>query len=100
MVLGPFTIVDDPAQSNGTVAYSDAEGLYVKRTFYKVPEHMDIKCFCSELAAFPVWLVVTIPLVLLLMAGAIATGYYLRCWRGGRLGYRPRRDLLTNYDRS
>ncbi|XP_066516895.1 zona pellucida sperm-binding protein 3-like [Hoplias malabaricus] len=74
-VIGPFTIVED-AQSNAE----------------------DLSWTEGELSGVPVWvLVVIVPLVLLLLAGAIATTYYLCFWRGGRLGYRPSRDLLNKY---
>ncbi|KAI4883737.1 hypothetical protein NFI96_020868 [Prochilodus magdalenae] len=75
-VLGPFTIVEDAQNGVSNTLWNTEEGL----------------------AGLPMWvLVVIVPLVLLLVAGAIATGYYLCFWRGGRLGYRPSRDLLTKY---
>ncbi|XP_036436895.1 uncharacterized protein LOC118815069 [Colossoma macropomum] len=75
-VIGPFTIVE-AAQNNASDTFWTAE---------------------EGLIGVPVWVVVvTVPLLLLLVAGAIATGYYLCFWRGGRLGYRPSRDLLTKY---
>ncbi|XP_022523565.2 zona pellucida sperm-binding protein 3 isoform X1 [Astyanax mexicanus] len=74
-VLGPFAVVEPQNKTSGT--------------FWTAEE---------ELSGVPVWVVVvTVPMVLLLLAGAIATGYYLCFWRGGRIGYRPRRDLLTKY---
>ncbi|KAM9517766.1 uncharacterized protein ACWYII_044591 [Salvelinus alpinus] len=51
----------------------------------------------GELIESPVWvLFLVVPMVLLTAMGALAVGYYLCVWRGGRLGYRPSRDLLTN----
>lgn len=50
------------------------------------------------LGGVPVWVVaLAVCLVLIVMAGAIATSYYLCFWRGGRLGYRPSRELLNKY---
>lgn len=44
------------------------------------------------------WLLtVLLPVVLLIATGALALSYYLCIWRGGRLGYRPSRDLLNKY---
>uniref|UniRef100_A0AAY4CDH8 ZP domain-containing protein n=1 Tax=Denticeps clupeoides TaxID=299321 RepID=A0AAY4CDH8_9TELE len=37
------------------------------------------------------------PLVLIIAMGSVALSYYLCIWRGGRLGYRPSRDLLNKY---
>ncbi|KAG5272583.1 hypothetical protein AALO_G00167140 [Alosa alosa] len=42
-------------------------------------------------------LVVAVPVVLLIATGTLALSYYLCIWRGGRLGYRPSRDLLNKY---
>ncbi|XP_059405245.1 zona pellucida sperm-binding protein 3-like [Carassius carassius] len=46
----------------------------------------------------PVWLiVVSVVAVLGTVAGVLAVSYYLCFWRGGRMGYRPSRDLLSKY---
>nr|XP_055056212.1 zona pellucida sperm-binding protein 3-like isoform X2 [Misgurnus anguillicaudatus] len=50
------------------------------------------------LSESPVWLViVSVAAVLVTVMVAIAVSYYLCFWRGGRMGYRPSRDLLTKY---
>ncbi|XP_067293616.1 zona pellucida sperm-binding protein 3-like [Pseudorasbora parva] len=42
-------------------------------------------------------LVFAVALVLMVLMVVLAVSYYLCFWRGGRLGYRPSRDLLTKY---
>ncbi|XP_043093307.1 uncharacterized protein LOC122343062 [Puntigrus tetrazona] len=50
------------------------------------------------LSDVPVWLMLLLVSVALgTVMGALAISYYLCFWRGGRLGYRPSRDLLTKY---
>ncbi|KAF4072953.1 hypothetical protein AMELA_G00253340 [Ameiurus melas] len=75
-VLGPFTMVDSQHSAEDESTFrSDEKGLGV-----------------------PVWVVgLSVCLVLMLIAGSIASSYYLCFWRGGRLGYRPSRELLNKY---
>ncbi|KAK6305281.1 hypothetical protein J4Q44_G00240610 [Coregonus suidteri] len=50
----------------------------------------------GELKESLVWLLfLVVPIVLLTAMGALAVGYYMCVWRGGRIGYQPSRDLLT-----
>ncbi|XP_076869609.1 zona pellucida sperm-binding protein 3 [Brachyhypopomus gauderio] len=94
-VLGPFVMVEDSQHSTLDEPPFGANGLYGKGMFGKRTEYPDIS---SSNSGVPVWVwVITVPLVLLILSGAFATGYYLCFWRGGRLGYRPSRDLLTKY---
>ncbi|XP_050967039.1 zona pellucida sperm-binding protein 3-like isoform X2 [Labeo rohita] len=45
-----------------------------------------------------VWLLAfSVAAALVTVMGVLAVSYYLCFWRGGRLGYRPSRDLLTKY---
>ncbi|XP_060768146.1 zona pellucida sperm-binding protein 3-like [Neoarius graeffei] len=76
-VLGPFTMVDSqPNASDKYMFWPTEQGL----------------------GGVPVWVVaLTVCLVLILIVGVIATSYYLCFWRGGRLGYRPSRELLNKY---
>ncbi|XP_060719164.1 uncharacterized protein LOC132841022 [Tachysurus vachellii] len=76
-VLGPFTMVES------------RPGASDKYTFWTAEQ---------GLGGVPVWLVaLAVCLILILMAAAVATSYYLCFWRGGRLGYRPSRELLNKY---
>lgn len=53
---------------------------------------------CVGLTEALLWLlVVSVTAVLVTIMGDFAVSYYLCFWRGGRLGYRPSRDLLTKY---
>ncbi|KAF7688572.1 zona pellucida sperm-binding protein 3-like [Silurus meridionalis] len=75
-VLGPFAMVDSQSSASD-------------ESFWPAEQ---------ELGGVPIWVVaLTVCLVLILMAGAIATSYYLCFWRGGRMGYRPSRELLNKY---
>lgn len=72
----------------------------LSNTFGKenTPCELHTCCVCLGLGGVPVWVVaLTVCLVLILIAGAIATSYYLCFWRGGRMGYRPSRELLNKY---
>ncbi|XP_057183474.1 uncharacterized protein LOC130550107 isoform X2 [Triplophysa rosa] len=72
-VLGPLIIVED-----------------------KSDRSLDTQVFEEGLSKSPVWLLVTLVTSLLLTVTVVlAVSYYLCVWRGGRMGYRPRRDLLT-----
>ncbi|KAA0716212.1 Zona pellucida sperm-binding protein 3 [Triplophysa tibetana] len=74
-VLGPLIIVEDTSDRSLDTLVSE-EGL-------------------SE---SPVWLLVTLVTSLLLTVTVVlAMSYYMCVWRGGRMGYRPRRDLLTKH---
>ncbi|XP_065140096.1 zona pellucida sperm-binding protein 3 [Paramisgurnus dabryanus] len=76
-ILGPFIIVEDESERNVSLNT-------------KITEH--------GLSESPVWLVVmSVAAVLVTVMLVIAVSYYLCFWRGGRLGYRPSRDLLTKY---
>ncbi|XP_048045805.1 uncharacterized protein LOC125267837 isoform X2 [Megalobrama amblycephala] len=77
-VLGPFVIVENDSQSSASVdTQSSTE---------------------RGLGEFPVWLlVVAVTAALVTVMGVFAVSYYLCFWRGGRMGYRPSRDLLTKY---
>ncbi|XP_051751115.1 zona pellucida sperm-binding protein 3-like [Ctenopharyngodon idella] len=77
-VLGPFVIVENDSQSSASLdTLSSTE---------------------RGLGEFPVWLlVVAIVALLVTVMGVLAVSYYLCFWRGGRMGYRPSRDLLTKY---
>ncbi|XP_026882909.2 uncharacterized protein LOC113588075 [Electrophorus electricus] len=92
-VLGPFVMVEDSQhKALETHTFGTGEGMSGKSTDYLEPSSRS-----AGLGGVPLWVVVTVPLVLLILSGAFATGYYLCFWRGGRLGYRPSRDLLTKY---
>ncbi|XP_012671277.1 zona pellucida sperm-binding protein 3-like [Clupea harengus] len=76
VVVGPIRILKESQESNKDPLRKSAKGLG-KGTFWL--------------------LTVVVPLVLLIATGALALSYYLCVWRGGRLGYRPSRDLLNKY---
>ncbi|XP_067264248.1 zona pellucida sperm-binding protein 3-like [Chanodichthys erythropterus] len=77
-VLGPFVIVENDSQSSASLDTQSS----TKR----------------GLGEFPVWLlVVAVTAALVTVMGVLAVSYYLCFWRGGRMGYRPSRDLLTKY---
>ncbi|XP_063066251.1 uncharacterized protein LOC134458074 isoform X2 [Engraulis encrasicolus] len=74
-VVGPIKILSDTNQSSKSSLWNKVKG--------------------SSGATF--WLLtVFLPVVLLAATGALALSYYLCWWRGGRMGYRPARDLLNN----
>ncbi|XP_073807831.1 zona pellucida sperm-binding protein 3 isoform X4 [Danio rerio] len=74
-VVGPFIIVDESGASLDT---------------HSSPEH--------GLREAPVWvLVLSVSAALIIITAVLAFSYYLCFWRGGRLGYRPSRDLLSKY---
>ncbi|KAL2100419.1 hypothetical protein ACEWY4_004813 [Coilia grayii] len=75
-VVGPIKILEQPHQSSKSLLWSNMKGSS-KGTFWL--------------------LTVGMPLVLLTATGALALSYYLCWWRGGRLGYRPSRELLNKY---
>ncbi|KAG7314791.1 hypothetical protein KOW79_022094 [Hemibagrus wyckioides] len=76
-VLGPFMMVESQPGASDEYTFWPAE---------------------KGLGGVPVWLVaLAVCLTLILMAAAVATSYYLCFWRGGRLGYRPSRELLNKY---
>ncbi|XP_056098170.1 uncharacterized protein LOC130076899 [Rhinichthys klamathensis goyatoka] len=77
-VLGPLVIVENEPESSGSPdsRASSAHGMSASR----------------------VWLLVfVVALALVTVMGVLVISYYLCFWRGGRLGYRPSRDLLTKY---
>ncbi|KAM9441187.1 uncharacterized protein Hap1MRO34_026278 [Clarias gariepinus] len=89
-VLGPFTMVDfQPSEAEQGI---DTNQILWSFTTIASPPR------ASGPGGFPVWiLALAVCLVLILSAGAVATSYYLCFWRGGRLGYRPSRELLNKY---
>ncbi|XP_056313153.1 zona pellucida sperm-binding protein 3-like [Danio aesculapii] len=78
-VVGPFIIVDESGSENGA-----------SRDTHSNPEH--------GLSEAPLWLLVlSVSAALIIITAVLAFSYYLCFWRGGRLGYRPSRDLLSKY---
>ncbi|KAB5522375.1 hypothetical protein PHYPO_G00158830 [Pangasianodon hypophthalmus] len=105
-VLGPFTMVDSrPSASDEYTFWPAEQGIHPHQVLGPVvdsrPSVSDEYTFWPAeqgLGGVPMWVVaLAVCLVLILMAGAIATSYYLCFWRGGRLGYRPSRELLNKY---
>ncbi|XP_059396897.1 zona pellucida sperm-binding protein 3-like [Carassius carassius] len=76
-VLGPFVMEGESRSDTSLDTQSSAEG---------------------GLTVALLWLlVVSVTAALVTIMGVLAVSYYLCFWRGGRLGYRPIRDLLTKY---
>ncbi|KAL1274356.1 hypothetical protein QQF64_027170 [Cirrhinus molitorella] len=76
-VLGPFVIEDESQSITSLDTQSNSE---------------------RGLTDALVWLlVISVAAGLVTVMGILAVSYYLCFWRGGRLGYRPSRDLLIKY---
>ncbi|XP_016410546.1 zona pellucida sperm-binding protein 3 [Sinocyclocheilus rhinocerous] len=76
-VLGPFMMEDESQSDTSLDTQSSTE---------------------HGLTEALLWLlVVSVAAALVTIMGVLAVSYYLCFWRGGRLGYRPSRDLLTKY---
>ncbi|KAF4112701.1 uncharacterized protein LOC131541144 [Onychostoma macrolepis] len=105
-----WKLLDDPSQSyvcsscdssffRRTNAASGVSARKVLGPFVMEEESLETPSSAEHAVSdAPVWLmVVSVAAALGTVVGVLAVSYYLCFWRGGRLGYRPSRDLLTKY---